>query len=99
MTHFKKNLDTILDKNFLGLGLWLGSGHLLASAFLSDVVRPSFVGGCARRTTRTAFRGWVVSRCDQICFKTPLWGVLPSAKRPEGRAARGRPGNVWQRMG
>ena len=26
----------------------------------------------------------------------PLWGVLPSAKRPEGRAARGRPGNVWQ---
>ena len=23
-------------------------------------------------------------------------GVLPSAKRPEGRAARGRPGNVWQ---
>ena len=27
---------------------------------------------------------------------TPLWGVLPSAKRPEGRAARGRPGNVWQ---
>ena len=22
------------------------------------------------------------------------WGVLPSAKRPEGRAARGRPGNV-----
>ena len=25
-----------------------------------------------------------------------LWGVLPSAKRPEGRAARGRPGNVWQ---
>ena len=26
---------------------------------------------------------------------TPLWGVLPSAKRPEGRAARGRPGNVW----
>ena len=25
-----------------------------------------------------------------------FWGVLPSAKRPEGRAARGRPGNVWQ---
>ena len=25
-----------------------------------------------------------------------LCGVLPSAKRPEGRAARGRPGNVWQ---
>ena len=25
-----------------------------------------------------------------------LWGVLPSAKRPEGCAARGRPGNVWQ---
>ena len=24
------------------------------------------------------------------------WGVLPSAKRPEGRAARGRPGNVGQ---
>ena len=22
--------------------------------------------------------------------------ILPSAKRPEGRAARGRPGNVWQ---
>ena len=37
----------------------------------------------------------VVSRCDQICFI--FWGVLPSAKRPlEGRAARGRPGNVWQ---
>ena len=33
----------------------------------------------------------VVSRCDQN-----VWGVLPSAKRPEGRAARGRPGNVWQ---
>ena len=29
-------------------------------------------------------------------YITPLWGVLPSAKRPEGRAARGRPGNVWQ---
>ena len=28
----------------------------------------------------------------------PLWGVLPSAKRPEGRAARGRPGNVGQRI-
>ena len=25
-----------------------------------------------------------------------FWGVLPSAKRPEGRAARGRPSNVWQ---
>ena len=25
-----------------------------------------------------------------------LWGVLPSAKRTEGRAARGRPKNVWQ---
>ena len=22
--------------------------------------------------------------------------ILPSAKPPEGRAARGRPGNVWQ---
>ena len=29
-------------------------------------------------------------------LNTPLWGVLPSAKRPERRAARGRPGNVWQ---
>ena len=29
---------------------------------------------------------------------TPLWGVLPKAKRPEGRAARGRPGNVWQAL-
>ena len=25
---------------------------------------------------------------------TLLWGVLPSAKRPEGRAVRGRPGNA-----
>ena len=68
LTHFKKNLDTILDKNFLGLGLWLGSGHLLASAFLSDVVRPSFVGGCARRTTRTAFRGWARVRALSYGF-------------------------------
>ena len=30
----------------------------------------------------------------KICLITPLWDVLPSAKRPEGRAARGGPGNV-----
>ena len=33
---------------------------------------------------------------QSLASLTPLWGVLPSAKRPEGRAARGRPGNVWQ---
>ena len=38
---------------------------------------------------------FVVSRRDQN-----MWGLRSSAKRPrpppEGRAARGRPGNVWQ---
>ena len=38
----------------------------------------------------------VETKIYSILFYSPLWGVLPSAKRPEGRAARGRPGNVWQ---
>ena len=39
----------------------------------------------ARRSSITRLRG--VIRCLTL---------RPSAKRPEGRAARGRPGNVWQ---
>ena len=36
------------------------------------------------------FRFWCLMFLFNYCL------TLPSAKRPEGRAARGRPGNVWQ---
>ena len=37
------------------------------------------------------FRKFFVSRCDHVALQ-------PSANRPEGRAARGKPGNVWPKI-
>ena len=53
---------------------------------------------CARarlkiQTVASPLASWRAQREPQGYV---VWGVSPSAKRPEGRAARGRPGNVWQ---
>ena len=58
--------------------------------------RPSVNGSYL--STVLAWKDVLASSRARVCLnlmlrpKTLLWGVLPSAKRPEGRAARGRPG-------